>query len=210
MLGTFCCVEIWKTHFRFSEKVIDARKDLDDLETAVKRAKADFDQAKRDLTTKKTEADEIAPLSDESGNELPLKSMLESLDVQSEVEVDAAIEDEEQKLSQFDANPEVIRQYEKLKDEIALIEQQLMDSTDVRERSLETIADQRKDWEERLGNLVTKVNANFSVYMSEMGCTGEVRLTKGNQEVNSTGNFKDWGIEIKVSFREGAKVGRSF
>jgi chromosome segregation ATPase len=39
-----------------------------------------------------------------------------------------------------------------------------------------------------------------------MMCTGEVRLTKGNpEEGEEFASFKDWGIEIRVSFREGLK-----
>jgi hypothetical protein len=37
-------------------------------------------------------------------------------------------------------------------------------------------------------------------------CQGEVGLTRGNQvEGSEYGNFKDWGIEIRVSFRENVK-----
>jgi hypothetical protein len=41
---------------------------------------------------------------------------------------------------------------------------------------------------------VTKLNAKFSVYMEQMNCGGEVCLSRATK-------YADWGIEIKVRFR---------
>jgi len=41
--------------------------------------------------------------------------------------------------------------------------------------------------------------------MEELGCAGEVRLSKGDQSDRGAqehlGNFKEWGVEIRVKFR---------
>lgn len=124
-------------------------------------------------------------------------------------EVEAALEEAERVLNQYDANPEVIRQYEKLKAEIEKIEDQLEHSTESRERNLQAIDEMRKDWEKRLERHIVEINNLFAVYMEEMGCTGEVRLSKGPKDdegSNKRSNFKLWGIEILVSFRDGAKA----
>lgn len=63
----------------------------------------------------------------------------------------------------------------------------------------------RVPWEASLDKYIDKVDKRFSQYMRELGCRGEIHLRKGkNGEENSNeeSNFKDWGVEIKVSFRE--------
>merc|ERR1740130_153878 len=69
-------------------------------------------------------------------------------------------------------------------------------------------------WEAALINIVKKVSNKFSAYMKEVGCAGEVQLYNGGageaRENNVDGeniyNFKDWGIEILVKFRENASL----
>ena len=158
---------------------------------------------------KKKEADELAPLFDENGDPTPLKEQLEDLQATDIHEIDAAVEEAERLLIQYDANPEVLRQHAILKVEIEKIEDQLANSTETRERNLLAIDEMRKDWETRLENHVSKINCLFGKYMQEMGCTGEVRLSKGPKIDDGTigcPNFKLWGIEILVSFRDGAKA----
>jgi len=160
---------------------------------------------KKTLGEKKAKADELAPLEDENGNELPLKRQLENVDIEGLVELDAALEESLRVLNQFDANPEVIRQYEKLKSEIEDIEAKLADISSSKDAELRAINEAREEWEGRLDNHIQKINGLFSTYMEEVGCTGEVRLTRGDGETQKA-NFKQWGIEILVSFREGSKA----
>jgi structural maintenance of chromosomes protein 5 len=179
------------------------------LEESGHKLNQTFNTVKKLLHAKKQEAEAIAPLVDEDGNDLPLKAQLESLEVSDFNEADIALEEAKKLLNQYDANPEVIRQYEKLKDEIELIERKLADCTSTREKGLSVLTEQRKDWETRLEKYIDKINALFTLYMSEMGCTGEVCLTKGPASENGeevTSNFKHWGLEIRVSFREGCKA----
>lgn len=193
----------------YRQAVTEKKQVYSELEDNAQRVTKQFSNAKAALLEKKREAEDVAPILDADGNDLPLKELLEALDVSDSNEVDAAIEEAEKVLNQYDANPEVLRQYEKLKDEIEVMESQLADCTSVRERSLNLLTEQRKDWEMRLENYVDKVNSLFTFYMSQMGCTGEVRLTRGPTMENSVevkGNFKHWGLEIRVSFREGCKA----
>jgi structural maintenance of chromosomes protein 5 len=169
---------------------------------------SDYNKVRQLLLSKKEEAERVAPLVDEDGNETPLKARLEDLEVSDMTEVDAAIEDAEKILKQYQANPEIIVHYEKLKDEIEILEAELAEFADTREKSIKMLTDLRKDWETRLTEYIHKINALFTSYMAEMGCTGEVSLTKGAQleSEGSKNNFKDWGLEIRVSFREGCKA----
>ena len=59
--------------------------------------------------------------------------------------------------------------------------------------------------------IVKKVSEKFSAYMKEVGCAGEVRLytagaDKNDDEDNLRYNFKDWGVEILVKFREASSL----
>jgi structural maintenance of chromosomes protein 5 len=168
-----------------------------------------FNDEKAKLKRMKAEAEANALLIDENGNETPMKLALDAIDVSTIIEVDAAIEDAERIVSQYSPNPEVLQQYQKLKLEIEDIQAQLEEFTTARERSLNILSESRRDWEGRLETYIDKVNSLFTVYMSEMGCTGEVRLTKGPQQDNVAtpkDNFRHWGLEIRVSFREGCKA----
>jgi chromosome segregation ATPase len=72
----------------------------------------------------------------------------------------------------------------------------------------------REPWEGSLISALNEVNELFSNYMKELGCAGEVRISKGNADTDESrgsrsrtaddflGNFKDWGIQIRVKFRE--------
>jgi chromosome segregation ATPase len=159
------------------------------------------------LEALKAEAEEKAPIVDDHKNPLPLKEQLEELPSEL-VELDAAIEDAEKIMKTYDANPEVMRQFERLKNEIEMIQAQLEEISNSKNAELETINKERRDWETRLENHVSKINVLFSMYMEEVGCTGEVRLTKGSQDDNDQqkSKFREWGIEILVSFRNNAKA----
>jgi chromosome segregation ATPase len=69
-------------------------------------------------------------------------------------------------------------------------------------------------WESQLINIVKKVSEKFSTYMKEVGCAGEVRLYTGGRDTRDNNvdgeirsfNFKDWGIEILVKFREASSL----
>lgn len=67
-----------------------------------------------------------------------------------------------------------------------------------------------ESWKGSLQNIVNSVNSKFSVYMSEVGCAGEVRLYTGgkyiSQEDETEYNLKNWGIEILVKFREASAL----
>jgi structural maintenance of chromosomes protein 5 len=148
-------------------------------------------------------------LFNDEGENTPLKAQMDAIDISSIIEIDSAIEDAERIISQYSANPAVLLQYNKLKIEIEDIQSQLAEFTNVRERSLTVLAEERHKWESRLESYIVQVNELFTRYMSEMGCTGEVRLTKGPQQENVASpkdNFRQWGLEIRVSFREGCKA----
>lgn len=154
-------------------------------------------------------AKEIAPLKDSDGNDTPLKAELEKLPSDL-LDIDAALEDASNKVNSVHDNPEVIRRYEEQRVEIDRMKLQLENmnySKDLKRNEIKSLQD---PWEASLNSAMSEVNELFSHYMRELGCAGEVRISRGNGDdtnprdssMNTLGNFKDWGIQIRVKFRD--------
>jgi structural maintenance of chromosomes protein 5 len=196
---------------RCRDKWNERQQEYKKLEQDAMKIQAEFTAIKQKLRQAKDLATSEAPLEDANGNPLPLKEKLEDLEVTTLAEVEAALEDAQQVLDTIQANDGVFRQYQKLESEIAEVEAHLKQLSSGKESRLSIIEEKSKPWETALTNHVAKINAKFSFYMSEMQCTGEVRLKKGSVdevlgENGALSNFRDWGIEILVSYRNGAKA----
>jgi len=191
------------------EALVEKKQQYQEVENEALRIQNEFVAARKKVKDKKVEAEAIAPIKDEHENDLPLKKQLDELDVSSLHEVEAALEEAEQRANSIVANPEVIKQYEERKAEIEEVQGRLDEVTNSKDAKTSHIETKRKPWEAALEKHVVRINSLFTRYMEEMQCTGEVRLTKGEtaaEDENSIGNFKDWGIQILVSFRENTKA----
>jgi len=105
----------------------------------------------------------------------------------------------------------VIRQYEQRKKEIAELETKLDDLKSDNSAQMGVLNDKCKRWKNELEKVLVKINCHFTKYMEDMKCTGEVVLSKGGGDTEGDagddddiplGDFTQWGIEIRVSFRE--------
>ncbi len=142
------------------------------------------------------------------------KEVLESEDMPTSIEgVDEAIDDAESKVNSITDNPHVMRQYEERKKEIEELQEKLDLEGGEKDMKKKQLENKFMKWESKLMNIVTQVNTKFSTYMKEVGCAGEIRLYKGGNEAreNDEGenlryNFKDWGVEIMVKFREASTL----
>jgi chromosome segregation ATPase len=171
--------------------------------------KRDFKAGKILYTEAQTIAMTEAPLEDEDGNELPLKKVLSDDLSQFETvdHAEAALDDAETKVNNIHSDPNVVRLYEEKKKELEETRGDLDDMTNRKEKKILELNNQREPWESALDKIVTTVDKRFGNYMRELGCKGEVRLRKGksgdeNSNDNEESSFKDWGVEIRVSFRE--------
>lgn len=199
---------VFRVFSLLSIELKDKKDSYGELEKQATQKHQLFQSIKQKLAAKKREAESIAPIEDKDGNSLPLKDELSALEVNDLTEVDAAIEDIERSIEGIHENRDAVRQYEKLRDEIEKLKGQLDEVKNSRETRQSKLQKMLQPWESKLDSSVAKINALFTHYMGEMGCTGEVRLKKGISDEGTIGkgNFKDWGIEILVSFREGAKA----
>lgn len=191
------------------EKVTLATDEYDGKKQEFLRIKRDFKLAKTVYKESKNIAMAEAPLEDEDGNELPLKNVLsEDLHQFSTVDhAEAALDDAEAKVNNIHSDPNVVRLYEEKKKELEETRGDLDDMTNRKEKKINELNRQKDPWESELDVIVTTVDKRFGNYMRELGCKGEVRLRKGkpgdeNSNDNEESSFKDWGVEIRVSFRE--------
>lgn len=130
-------------------------------------------------------------------------------------DVEEALDEAEEKVNHITDNPHIMREYTERKKEIARLQEQLEDVGGEKEMKRNSLQKKLDAWEAALINIVTKVSSKFSAYMKEVGCAGEVRLYNGGageaREDDCDGenvcyNFKDWGVEILVKFREKASL----
>ena len=150
-----------------------------------------------------------APIKDEDGVELPLMKVLEDdlAQFQTVDHAEAALEDAEAKVNNIHSDPNVVRLYEEKKKELEETRGDLDDMTNRKEKKIDELNLKKKPWELSLDEIVTTIDKRFGNYMRELGCKGEVRLRKGkagdeNSNDNEESSFEEWGVEIRVSFRE--------
>lgn len=194
--------------------MIEAKEKLEDLKKKVVELNDAQKEFKKRALNKRKEAEEKAPIGTDD-DPLPLRDELNELEYESLNEIEVALEDARSKVNEIEANPTVIKKYHERKREIEALEMHLENLTNQKEGKLLELKTKRKRWEHNLETKVQEINDRFSAYMGEMECTGEVVLSKGGPDSRrgqpqnntlETGNFKDWGIEIRVSFRENCKA----
>jgi len=195
------------------ERKEDFAKLSNDFETAHKQYELYKNRAK-ELMEK---AKEFAQLKDADGNDTPLKAELEKLPSDL-LELDALLDEASNKVNAVHDNPEVLRRYEEQRVEIERIKLQLENMNHSKDLKRNEIRCLRDPWEASLISAMNNVNELFSNYMKELGCAGEVKIARGSADGDndargsntrtgdSLGNFKDWGIQIRVKFREKSEL----
>ncbi|CAB9499458.1 of chromosomes protein 5 [Seminavis robusta] len=192
---------------KINELLLQKKTNIDQLEKDAQEKQNLFHVKKIELKKLKEHNDKEAPLYDEEGNPTSLMNEMEKLENLDSIEdVEAAIEDKQAIVDSYHHDPNAIRQYKKNLADIEQVEAQLeqvMGSKEALDRKIQT---KLTPWKETLEKSLSQANTLFSNYMEEVGCTGEVRLRKGGESGNEDCDFKNWGVEIRVSFREGVKA----
>ncbi|CAL7950406.1 unnamed protein product [Xylocopa violacea] len=92
----------------------------------------------------------------------------------------------------------ILRQYEEVEKEIHHLKDFIEKTTKQLETTTQNIETLRQQWLEPLLETIERINFNFSMYFSEMGCVGEVILAQPENNMN----FNQYGIKIMVKFRD--------
>eukprot|EP01113_Clastostelium_recurvatum_P048657 TRINITY_DN890_c0_g1_i2.p1 TRINITY_DN890_c0_g1~~TRINITY_DN890_c0_g1_i2.p1 ORF type:complete len:569 (+),score=181.92 TRINITY_DN890_c0_g1_i2:1877-3583(+) len=164
-------------------------------ESAYANKKREMEQIEREFTrarerTKelRDKAESIALLTEE------LKAAFDGLPNTTQ-ELDEAIETVTLAANAiFQTNPEVIRLYEKRQKEIQELEERLGGNVSEADHLRDKITTVRSQWEPPLEELVGQIKGSFSKFFAEIGCAGDVVLSKHE-------DFKEWGLELRVKFR---------
>lgn len=171
------------------------------LETELANITGEMNQVRAELRNLKQQAEQNAPLYDSNGQELPLKEQLEVLP-DSVQEVEASIEECRNKMHGMENNPGVLQEYSRILYDIEVAEAErdkiangVSSSKTKLERLLHT-------WKSRLENTIKEVDSKFSKYMQDLNCAGGVVLSGDENAENGSHNFKNWGVEIRVRFRQ--------
>jgi structural maintenance of chromosomes protein 5 len=191
------------------EKVQDLVANCSKLERESKLAKNQFHLKKQVYKDLQEKAIVEAPLQDEEGNETALKEKLQ-VDLAQYETIDyaeAALEEVEHKIRSTFADRNVANFYERKEKELDVAQDQLHALTKGKDKKMEDLRTKAEPWQVKLHILIQKIDSRFSRYMSELGCTGEVCLRQGKAgaDKDEDPRFDDYGVEIKVSFREGVK-----
>jgi structural maintenance of chromosomes protein 5 len=189
----------------FEESVVNCKE----LERESKRAKHQFNLKKQVYKDLQEKAKAEAPLQDEEGNATELKEKLQ-VDLAQFDSIDhaeAALEEVEHKIRRTCADRNVANLHDRKEKELDVAQDQLHALTKGKDKKMEDLRNKAEPWQEKLEKLITKVDSRFSRYMSELGCVGGVCLRKGRAgaEKDEDPLFDEYGVEIRVSFREGVK-----
>lgn len=94
----------------------------------------------------------------------------------------------------------VIARYTKRAEEIASLQEKVERSESVSTNCAEQIREIRQAWEPELQNIVRRISDEFSNAFKLIKCRGKVELGNTDQ------GFKNWTMNIMVSFRENAEM----
>lgn len=160
-------------------------QEFDRLRREFDKVSAEFKQAKADTNKLKQVCFQEARLNDDEGNELPLKAVLDALPVETVEEAQVALEEAQNKVESIVADNNAIREFERNQTDIEDVQTQLDDLNSSEERRRAELEQKVKPWETSLEQAVSKIDALFSRYMGEMGCTGECKVQKNYRQAEA-------------------------
>eukprot|EP00580_Thalassiosira_gravida_P014694 CAMPEP_0201682080 /NCGR_PEP_ID=MMETSP0494-20130426/51433_1 /ASSEMBLY_ACC=CAM_ASM_000839 /TAXON_ID=420259 /ORGANISM="Thalassiosira gravida, Strain GMp14c1" /LENGTH=1127 /DNA_ID=CAMNT_0048165835 /DNA_START=664 /DNA_END=4047 /DNA_ORIENTATION=- len=192
---------------KLTDELTEKQAETAELTQQYKAADTEYNQRKDILKKLLKEAENIAPMEE-------WRERLDQDDIPENLEgVEDALDEAENKVNSIAENPHVMRHYEERKKEIAKLQEQLDEAGGEKNMKRQQLEQKLDRWESSLINIVQDVNKKFSAYMKEVGCAGEIRLftagadTRGDNEGDNVRyNFKDWGVEILVKFREASTL----
>jgi structural maintenance of chromosomes protein 5 len=115
------------------------------------------------------------------------------------------------------ANTNVIQDYENALLEIAQLQKQTDKEQAELDNKMEELQVLKATWVPQVKEIVLRISERFSGYFAQIGCAGEVSLNprsgapatdEGPQNSDDSGedDFKYYGLEILVKYRDSAKV----
>jgi chromosome segregation ATPase len=157
----------------FSDTLLDKQQAFKHLRDDHAKVQGAFERKMKELKTMKEKNEKAAPLYDRKGEPLPLLDELENLEYFNVEDIEAAIEEAEQKVNSIHHDPNAVRQYKENLAEVEKVEKQLEQvrgSKDAIDRRIQQLL---APWKRELETAIERVNQLFERYMAEVQCTGE-------------------------------------
>lgn len=146
------------------------------LERAYARADEDFKRIRDQVVKLKQDAEKEAPLTDDEGNDTPLRSLLDGLP-SDKTELEQKKEDLEDKIKSIQDSPELLERYEAQSVKLEAKKAELESRKGSKEAKREELKAISVPWQTKLTNIVSEVNNKFEKYMQELGCAGKFSLS---------------------------------
>jgi hypothetical protein len=183
-----------------SEKVTEARESLKQYQQCVKTAQLE----RHDVEKKKDSIEaKLNKIIDEKGGEQQFENLYKSVEEAcpeiSLVDLQAKVMFITDELNRIIENPEVLKRYKQLQEELMVVNQEFADLQVQFDSSHRDLQERSVSWCTDVRNIANRVNESFKVYMKDLGFQGEVSLLE-------TGTFNNYEMRIKVSFRENTDV----
>ncbi|XP_017884045.1 structural maintenance of chromosomes protein 5 [Ceratina calcarata] len=96
----------------------------------------------------------------------------------------------------------ILQQYEEVEENIGHLKDFIQRKTNEYATLTQDIKSLQEQWLTALSAIVEKINSNFGMYFSAMGCAGEVTLAVPENNVD----FERYGLKIMVKFRDTDKL----
>lgn len=129
-----------------------------------------FDQARRAVLAKRTEADRLAPIGT-ADEPTPLKALLDDLP-DGKTQLEDLMDEAQQNITRILHNPEALRTYEEQKEKLDTQRKSYEFLKDSKGLKRSELASLKEPYVASLTNIVAMVNDLFMKYMGELGCAG--------------------------------------
>lgn len=173
-------------------RVREAEKRVDGLKKEVALIKTTFDQEKQKAATLKKKASDIAPLDTWREAFLELPHTIEELEesirtARAKADLNVGV------------SPQILEEYETKKRQIEELTKQTEEDKENLVQARVQLQQLQDSWLNPLEKMIDALNKSFCSYMKGIKCAGDIALIKSE-------NFEDYGIEIKVQFRDNAPL----
>ena len=134
------------------------------------------EEMKRNLKDQLNLCNREAPIRDDDGNETPLVAAMVDLPYDDVDDAEAALEDAQQKVDSIHNDPNAVKQYNQVCEEMEIVQAQLEECQGSFDNLQDKIQQIKAPWQAALQNFVHKINTLFVGYMNEVQCTGKFFL----------------------------------
>ncbi|XP_030832465.1 structural maintenance of chromosomes protein 5 isoform X2 [Strongylocentrotus purpuratus] len=180
------------------ENISETKNEIGIQENLCQELTVETDQVKKDAKQL------LALARDKTGSDKPsdqLKKSFEQYPNDIEEVEDLIYKEKAQADCQFPTDEGVVRDYEKRKKEIRIVEAEVLKEEEEVSNHKARIDNLKETWLGELTGLVGKINSKFSKFFSTMGCAGEVDLFCPNEE-----DYDKYEMRIKVKFRRNEQL----